>query len=527
MYKLKSVLGYVLVVAFVISSNGVARTLNYIESDEDISNPDRGFYYPYTTLASSFEALDKNDLIARRTTAYTPFQANYTVRSSVALRHYVLDSFVNNDTLSESFLSQVSADFDIAREAGARLVLRFSYTVSPTPGTCNAGFICPPYGDAPKERVLAHISQLAPLLQENSDVILGLQQGFVGTWGENYYSDYFGDPSVNASLGHLTNQNWADRNEVIAALLSALPQDRMLQVRYPQSKQRFLFGVDAPLSTPPLAVAEAFGQSDAARVGFHNDCFLASEDDLGTFADYGNDASPVSQGNSTVLKDYFSSDSRFVLVGGETCSDAYSPQNDCDSETGGKVVADMERYHYTFLNSDYNNEVNNDWQSRGCLSDIKKRLGYRFVLRSAELPESAVIGSQINLSFNIENLGFAAAVNPKELYLVFRHTVTNEQSSYRLTGLDDNVQHWAPGEIALVNVEATISNIEPGEYELLLHIGDPSANGRILERPEYSIQLANSGLWEPTTGFNKLNAVIQVKDDDDFLLRVLPAILSK
>jgi len=108
-YKLKSVLGYVLVVAFVISSNGVARTLNYIESDEDISNPDRGFYYPYTTLASSFEALDKNDLIARRTTAYTPFQANYTVRSSVALRHYVLDSFVNNDTLSESFLSQVSA----------------------------------------------------------------------------------------------------------------------------------------------------------------------------------------------------------------------------------------------------------------------------------------------------------------------------------------------------------------------------------------------------------------------------------
>jgi hypothetical protein len=26
-------------------------------------------------------------------------------------------------------------------------------------------------------------------------IIACMQMGFIGTWGENYYSDYFGDPS--------------------------------------------------------------------------------------------------------------------------------------------------------------------------------------------------------------------------------------------------------------------------------------------------------------------------------------------
>lgn len=300
------------------------------------------------------------------------------------------------------------------------------------------------------------------MLQSNSDVILGLQQGFVGTWGENYYSDHFGDPSVNGGVGYLTNQNWQDRNEVNAALLDALPDNRMLQVRYPQSKQRFLFGPNAPLSTPPLADSIAFDQSDAARIGLHNDCFLVSEDDLGTFADYGNDENPVSQGNSAILKDYLSQDSRFTLVGGETCSDAYSPQNDCESAAGGQALASLERYHYTFLNSDYNNEVNNDWQTGGCLDDIKKRLGYRYVLRTAELPSAALVSGEISLSLSIENVGFAAAVNPRQLNLVLRHSLTNQLYSYPLVGSQVDVQKWFAGEIAQVAASAMIGNIELG-----------------------------------------------------------------
>ena len=118
--------------------------------------------------------------------------------------------------------------------------MRFCYTVANS-GSCPEGFICPKYGDAPKNIVLNQIAQLKPLLQDNADVIACLQMGFIGTWGENYYSDYFGDPSSNGK-GKLTDKNWSDKNEVLKALLDALPQSRMIQVRTPQMKQRYVYG---------------------------------------------------------------------------------------------------------------------------------------------------------------------------------------------------------------------------------------------------------------------------------------------
>ena len=523
-----------LLISLTLVNSTAATTIDYLESEQDISNPDRGFYYPYTTTASNFSALSKSELISRRVTSYTPFEANYQVRSSIGLRHFVLDSFVNRDTLSAQFLEQVQTDFNTARDAGVRLIVRFSYTVSPTAGACNAEFICPPYGDAPKARVLSHIAQLKPIIERNADVIMGIQQGFVGTWGENYYSDYFGDPSINDDVGYLTNQNWRDRNDVVAAMLDAIPKSRMLQVRYPQLKQRFIGGVNAPLTTPALSPSQAFDQSDIARLGLHNDCFVASVDDLGTFADYGNDANPVSTSNSLLLKQYLQSDSRYTLVGGETCSDTYSPQNDCNSVAGGKVLTELEEYHYSFLNSDYNNEVNNDWQSGGCMEEIKRRLGYRFVLRRAEIPNTVELGGNIDIQFSVENTGYASAVNPRLLYLVLRSKDNTDSTFYYpLTGSGTNVQQWSAGSLHSVSASTTIERANLGEYEAYLHIADPSNNRRVFFRPEYSIQLANQGLWEPETGLNKLNATIKVtqktsnSDEDDLLLLLLPALLEQ
>ena len=131
--------------------------INYTESNEDISNPDRGFYYPYTTTTSDFTALNLTDLVSRRNVAYEPFIANYTVKSSIALRHYVMDSYRGIDSLESSFLNAIQTDFDTARTAGVRLIVRFSYNASPVSGDCSAGFICPPYLDAPKSLSLIHI----------------------------------------------------------------------------------------------------------------------------------------------------------------------------------------------------------------------------------------------------------------------------------------------------------------------------------------------------------------------------------
>ena len=118
----------------------------------------------------------------------------------------MLEGFAHK-ALTADLLDKIKNDFAAAREAGVKLILRFAYTVTTHGGNCPEGFICPPYKDASKKIVLAHIAQLKPILQENADVLACMQMGFIGMWGENYYSDYFGDASSNGK-GKFNDKNW-------------------------------------------------------------------------------------------------------------------------------------------------------------------------------------------------------------------------------------------------------------------------------------------------------------------------------
>ncbi|MEP1893987.1 MAG: DUF4832 domain-containing protein, partial [Cyclobacteriaceae bacterium] len=477
---------------------GYSQTVTYTESFDDFMNPDRGFYAPFNGVASSFTPLSQTTLEGLRTTSFTPYGGTYTVRTSVILRHYVLDSYVNS-TIPQSFLDKIEDDFDVARAAGVRLVLRFSYTITAPTGSCGS-WICPPYGDASKSRILGHISQLKPYLQSNDDVILAVQNGFIGVWGEQYYTDHFGDASVQ---GKLTDQNWTDRIDVLDALLDAVPSNRMVQVRYPQMKQKYIYGVSASVSSSAMTSGQAHDQSDIARLGHHNDCFLAASDDQGTYWDYGTSSTSASNQTST-LKAYTATDSKYVIQGGETCSDAFSPQNDCS----GQAVYDMNLLNYTYLNSDYNNDVNNDWQSGGCMSEIKRRLGYRFVLDDATFPSSASAGGSLSITINLDNVGFAAPANEREIDLVLRNT--SSSAEYKV-GLNADVRFWLPGQLVTLSETVTVpAGVPVGNYDLLLHIKDMSNGGAVASRPEYSIRLANTGVWESSTGYNDLGHTIAI-----------------
>jgi len=477
-------------------------TILYKESSEDFPNPDRGFYRVAETSADTYELLDAVQLRKWRT--LQPAEGgDYSVYSSLIFRNIILTGFANQP-LATSLLSAMEKDFTTARNAGMKIVLRFTYTITSNSGGCPEGFICPPYGDAPKEIVLAHIAQLKPVLQKNADVISCMQMGFVGTWGENYYSDYFGDPSSNGA-GQLFDQNWIDRGTVISALLDALPPDRMIQVRTPQQKQRYVGGPGAALSMDGLNAGQAYNGTAAARIGFHNDCFISSPDDYGTFADYGNSSSSPSYAPGP-LKDYFINDSKYVPVGGETCDDAYSPMNDC--EPAGKVQAEMRSMHYSFLNCAYNNEVNNDWQSGGCMESIKRNLGYRFVLKQTVHPTApATIGKNYSFSFNLDNPGYAAPFNSYPAKIILRNKQTETEYSFE-TGT--NARVWYPGHTEVGITLLIPKDTPPGDYKVLMQLADPYPS--LAGRSEYAIRLANEGLWEELTGYNDLLFDLKIKE---------------
>ncbi|HOZ76623.1 MAG TPA: DUF4832 domain-containing protein [Ferruginibacter sp.] len=492
---MKKLIALIVTVFSVLQLTAQTVKIFYKESQEDFANPERGFYFPTGTKASDFQLLDSQRMSRFRYHLQAIDGVASPVNISLVYRGYELDIF-KDKPLSDVFLQSLQKDFDIIRSTGLKLVLRFAYTNSTHGGDCKDEYkICPPYGDAPVHIVMQHVQQLKPLLRKNADVIAVLQQGFIGIWGENYFTDHFGYAGLDGT-GRILDSSWQHRNTFLKALLDAMPKDRMVQVRTPQIKQRFVYGPGAATNSAAITAKEAFTQSDKARTGLHNDCFLASEDDYGTFYDYGNSVSKRDTAN-IVLRKYFEAESRYVAVGGETCDDAYSPQNDC--EPAGHAESEMKRMHYSYLNALYNTKVNNDWDSGGCMKNIKRKLGYRLLLRSTVLPKKITAGKKFTITLRLENTGYASPFNPRPVQLILRNKKTRQVIALNF---NTSVQKWFTGKIYLQQPFILPAATAKGEYELLISM--PDGYKSLQSNPAYSIRLANEDVWEETTGYNYL-----------------------
>lgn len=324
--------------------------------------------------------------------------------------------------------------------------------------------------------VLGHLDQLAPYLARNSDVIAVVQAGFIGAWGEWWYTNNFGDE------GNVTTADWANRKAVVEKLLSVLPADRMVEVRTPYYK-RTMYGPDA------LTPSQAYNGSAKARVGHHNDCFLASPDDFGTYID------------PAVDYPYLAAETRFLPTGGETCN-PNPPRSECAT-----ALQEMELFHYSYLNTDYHPGVLDSWTSGGCMTDVKRKLGYRFVLTEGAFPSSVRRGGKLSVRLALTNDGWSAPYAPRVVNLVLRNVETGAVRSLRL---DTDPRRWSAGESTTVSQSVTLpSDLAAGRYALLLEL--PDSRSTLRARVEYKIRLANEGLWEAATGYNDLRHVVVVR----------------
>ena len=451
-------------------------SVTYTADHTNIANPARGFYH----------VADTHYLDAKGT-GWTPMNGT-ELRSwraegiTQVLREVYLENFGGADgvyNLSPDLLRKINADFATARRAGVKVILRFAYTLPPD------GVWPPPtpYGDAPVARVLHHIRQLGPVLRRNADVIETVQQGFIGLWGEGYYSDYFSDP---ADPSIVTDQNWADRAKVLRTLLDQLPKSVTVQERTMYMKQR-IFGVPTG-AAGALTPAQAFSGSDLSRVGFHNDCFLASPDDYGTFL-----SDPLSLDET-----YLALDSRYVPVGGETCN-VNPPKSEWPS-----AKALMERFHYSYLNTEYNQDVLDTWGTAG-YAEATKRLGYRFTLLHGTFSKQVVAGRKLHIDLSVQNDGFATPFQKRPVQLV----LLGAKHTYRLA-LHADPRRWTAGGVTEVRADVVVpKRIPAGSYQLALALPDPAPSLR--HRVDYAIRLADVGTWNATKGWNDLGSTVEVR----------------
>ena len=434
--------------------------VDYTPATAPIANPERGFYHYIETRASAPAAYDEEQLRAYRT------------GEQITLLYCInyLDG-LTAQPIPQSFLDHITANLAAVRAAGLKCVLRFAYTdADPT-----ANGEQPPFGDAPPAQVAAHLEQLRPLLEANADVIALLQAGFIGTWGEWYYTDHFvEDP---AQPWAVSDAMYALRRQVIDQELAVLPPRLTVAVRYVEAKQRLFDATD------PLAAGDAFTATAQARTGFHNDCFLASATDYGTYR----------EGQIETDKAYLAAETQFTPMGGETCN-PNPPRSSCPT-----ALAELARFHWSYLNTDYHPEVLAGWAAEGCRDEVARRLGYRLRLVSADLPATAFAGGALPVRLALENAGFAAPINPRPVTVVLRHTLTGAAVTLPLAV---EPRRWLPGPHTIDASLRLPAALPPGAYELLLHLPDPHA--ALAARAEYAIQLANLNTWEPATGYNRL-----------------------
>ena len=317
--------------------------MDFSASNASLTNPERGFW---KFAADDFLKVDPAELANIRSQGL-----------SLAYAIVRLDD-CRDATLPQPVLDALQHSFALTRQAGLKVILRFAYNYSQTSSEYETA------EDVTLPVVLGHIAQLGPVIAANADTIAVVQAGFIGAWGESHSSSNGLDsPGAKAAIRD--------------ALAASIPAPLQIQGRYPADL----------LTWPPTA---------PVRFGLHNDCFLSSDTDVGTYSE-DPETRTLQRAHITTLTDS-------TFFSGETCdADPAYINSDC-----ADALADSATFHLSALGLDYYRVFHDRWVREGCLAQIDSRMGYRLRLVSADIDGA---GIRITLT----NDGWARALQPRHL----------------------------------------------------------------------------------------------------------------
>ena len=460
-----------------------------------LPNPERGFRFEILVGALPNDLRQFNSQCDN-----WPFDA-YTNDGVTLAQAYCYLSRFTESAISSEKMAAISADFEKARKRGVKYLFRFLYkgsgasTVPPVP------------------RIIEHMAQLRPLLDENWDVIYALQIGWLGSCGEN-----FGDATD------------AEAAQVVKGTLDLLPPDRMTMLRCPQYKPMTLklLGVDPEL-TPDIAFSEA----PSAKIGFFNDATCSDYCDCGTFVDppfYG------SEGGKGF--DQITREAPFMAVDGELFwtnpkqleAGAYRHATVYDAV---RVIKRLHLHHYTSLSLVHNfSELDKSrnikgsidfWKethlhaqdldklrfpyspdyfedgTRTAFEYIRDHLGYRLEACRAKFDAAILPGSLFEAELILVNRGLATMINPRVPYYVLFQD-NSEAIEMPATPNAQHFQPYRPGDIEQTPLEHVVScafklpdNVQPGTWKLAFWL--PDARQSLRYCSHYAVRLANNLQW--------------------------------
>lgn len=420
---------------------------------ETFPDPERGFkyltYFEHVPFATPASVAEYKQLRQKN---------NITLHQHV----YYLTDYIDRE-VEQVYLDAFDANMQVLREAGCKCILRFAYKHSEAEDN-------KPW-DATPEWSLRHLEQFKPYIQKNADVIFCMEAGFVGVWGEWWYTTGY-------PMAPQTKEEIEPRVRLLDAMLEVLPETRQVLVRTPQYKFWYLDYYHLPFE--PIETTQAHTSFASSRIGAYNDCFISSANDVGTYRDDEDRA-------------FWAEDTKYTIIGGEICAN-------CALTDALHAISEMEKYHFTYCNDGEWHDNQTKWKAQGYWETICQRMGYRLVLDSATYKEKLENGF-FSVNLTLHNEGFAAPQNPRDVEIILK----NEDTAYVFKQYNIDPRFWLPGEPISLILRADMSNKPKGGYMVYLNLPDPYET--LHNNPLFSIRCANHGVWAAHLGYNRLFSV--------------------
>ena len=453
---------------------------NFYESLTETVNPERGMY--------------RHNEYFFREGSVNKTSVSCESDKSLVLTIFYLDDFMATEHLSSFAVTSIRTVLSNVRSAGKKAIVRFAYNnehnrkvgVDPVTGKDIYEDINPREPET-LSYITNHIEDLEDVFEDYKDIIYLVQAGFLGTYGEWYYTT---SESSNPLLFPMPLEvsgssvtNFTNRATVLAKILDIVPNTIQVALRTPFYKRFYL----SPDSVDSWSDITSWDGTDAnSRLALHNDAFLASENDMGTFK-YSPD------------KPMWKAQSAKLAIGGEV---AFIKLASADPEYYSlePALTAIGEYHYSYLNdASSNDEIIQYWVARDEYPIIRKALGYRLVLNNLQITPATDLrsGSSVNFKIKISNTGSASVIYPRPCKLVLIHESTPTVLKDMTAAYD--VRSITPGSYHTYDFDVTLpQNICEGDR---LAIWMPDKTAGLQSTASYSIRLSNNGVsWE--NGYN-------------------------
>ena len=490
------------------SSTVTAQTLTLAQVPDGINHealigPDRGLRWEMAfnakTLVDPFWTDTAPGLDANLERVKAAWGQDDEDLSETQLYIYLSDYATGNQTLPDSTLDNIRSLFQGYRDHGMHVVLRFALDD-------DVEYKQMPYT---VQDITGLIEQVAPIVDEYSDVVTIWQAGFVGAWGEwggNYYN----------------HQNWPDATwSIMKTLLENLPDGIDTQMRYPWLRNTVIEQCDADAT-----VSEEQCDEWANRIGLHNDYFTP-----GLNGESGGDDTMDPTSTYLSSKGIAYADVRNAAL--STSVDGEMPWDEVQSPgdpywtwkvpvPAENAATRMQAQGYTTFSlahnyiltypvwksttwsledveqmrlpaePDYFTNESGEAVERTQFEYIRDHLGYRLALKGLD---TTVGEDSVDVALSLQNFGFAAPLKDYSVTVSLLDASGQLVASQDLT--DVNTSTWKGcGSVELTDqacepptyeLEASlpVETLPDGTYQLALTIGDSSA-------VRGSVQLANS-----------------------------------